>query len=334
MQNTESRKKLAAHHRESRVALHPMRSKATHYSLIITFLLSCLILPQAKSRAELPPDYAAYWRFEEEAGGVTPDETGINSGTLQGDAAIMNDQERGNILSLDGDGDYVDCGNNNSLAPALAVTIAAWVKPEEVIEVNRYIISKRQSYLLDASRNSSGGGLPHFYIYPSAGSFYPIASETRLTANAWNHIAAVFDGDNMTIYVNGTVTAAEEFALGHVNISSYDFYIGADQYRNASSCFHGGVDDVLIYPRGLSPSEVKEVYKATGGIYEGPVLGDVTGDGDISAYDASLTAQHAFGLITLSPEELLRADVTGNDDVSIYDASLIAQYAIGLIDGF
>jgi len=64
------------------------------------------------------------------------------------------------------------------------------------------------------------------------------------------------------------------------------------------------------------------------------MLGDVTGNGDISAYDASLAAQHAIGLVNLTADEVLRADVTQNSDVSAYDASLIAQYAIGLIDGF
>ncbi len=64
------------------------------------------------------------------------------------------------------------------------------------------------------------------------------------------------------------------------------------------------------------------------------MLGDVTGDGDVSSYDASLAAQYSVGLIDLAADEVLRADVTGNGEVSAYDASLIAQYAIGLIEGF
>ena len=67
---------------------------------------------------------------------------------------------------------------------------------------------------------------------------------------------------------------------------------------------------------------------------QGVILGDVTGNGEISSYDASLTAQYAINLISLTPDEVQRADVTGNGEISSYDASLIAQYAIGLIDGF
>ena len=67
---------------------------------------------------------------------------------------------------------------------------------------------------------------------------------------------------------------------------------------------------------------------------DGDLSGDVTGNGEISSYDASLAAQYSINLINLSPEAVQRADVTGNNEISSYDASLIAQYAIGLIEGF
>ena len=66
-----------------------------------------------------------------------------------------------------------------------------------------------------------------------------------------------------------------------------------------------------------------------------PILyGDISGDGTISAYDASLAAQYTVGLVTLAEAQIQAADVTGDGGVSAYDASLIAQRAIGLIDIF
>ncbi len=64
------------------------------------------------------------------------------------------------------------------------------------------------------------------------------------------------------------------------------------------------------------------------------LLGDTSGNGDVSTYDATLAAQYSVGLIYLDGQSVQRADVTANSKVSSYDASLIAQYAIGLIDGF
>jgi len=65
-----------------------------------------------------------------------------------------------------------------------------------------------------------------------------------------------------------------------------------------------------------------------------PLYGDISGNGNVSAYDASLAAQYAVGLIELTPEQITAADGSGNGTVSAYDASLVAQYAVGLIDRF
>ncbi|TFH55287.1 MAG: T9SS type A sorting domain-containing protein, partial [Candidatus Zixiibacteriota bacterium] len=54
----------------------------------------------------------------------------------------------------------------------------------------------------------------------------------------------------------------------------------------------------------------------------------------ISFYDASLAAQNAIGLLTLTELQERAADVSCNNDVSFFDASLIAQYAIDLIDAW
>jgi hypothetical protein len=64
------------------------------------------------------------------------------------------------------------------------------------------------------------------------------------------------------------------------------------------------------------------------------LYGDVSGDGNVSAYDASLAGQAAVGFITLSEDQKKKADVTGDSNVSAYDASLIAQKAVGLINKF
>jgi hypothetical protein len=64
------------------------------------------------------------------------------------------------------------------------------------------------------------------------------------------------------------------------------------------------------------------------------LYGDVSGDSEISAYDAALTARLAVGLDELTPDKLQKADVSGDGEVSAYDAALIAQRAVGLITKF
>ncbi|MFY9154125.1 MAG: dockerin type I repeat-containing protein [Prolixibacteraceae bacterium] len=65
-----------------------------------------------------------------------------------------------------------------------------------------------------------------------------------------------------------------------------------------------------------------------------PVLGDVSMNGEVKPYDASLVLQHAATLITLAAKQQSVADVSGNGIISSYDASLILQYSVGLITRF
>ncbi len=88
--------------------------------------------------------------------------------------------------------------------------------------------------------------------------------------------------------------------------------------------------DILGNPRNdAAPDAGCYEYGTTSIIY-----GDVNADGEISAYDAALTAQAAVGLITLTPEQITAADVNGDSEISAYDAALIAQKAVGLIEKF
>jgi len=63
-------------------------------------------------------------------------------------------------------------------------------------------------------------------------------------------------------------------------------------------------------------------------------VGDISGDGKVTAYDAALAAQCAEGSTTLSAAQRMAADVTGDGCISYCDALLIARYAVGLIDSF
>jgi len=80
----------------------------------------------------------------------------------------------------------------------------------------------------------------------------------------------------------------------------------------------GVVTDKVIY----SP------WKTTGSM--NPLIGDVSLNGIIQAYDASLVLQYKVGTLTLSPLQLKVADVSSDGSVTSYDASLILQYVAGI----
>lgn len=72
---------------------------------------------------------------------------------------------------------------------------------------------------------------------------------------------------------------------------------------------------------------------ATSGI-QNPLLGDVSLNGQVLAYDASLVLQYTVASIVLNPLQLLVGDVSGAAGVTAFDASLILQYVAGVIKAF
>ncbi len=72
---------------------------------------------------------------------------------------------------------------------------------------------------------------------------------------------------------------------------------------------------------------------ATSGI-QNPLLGDISLNGVVLAYDASLALQYAVSAIALSPLQKLVGDVSGSLGVTAFDGSLILQWVAGAIPAF
>ena len=76
----------------------------------------------------------------------------------------------------------------------------------------------------------------------------------------WNHIVGVYDGTQIQIFLNGILR--ESVAnTGAISIPSNPLRIGKED-RAVFPAFDGSIDDVYIYNRGLSPTEVSTLYSA------------------------------------------------------------------------
>ena len=63
-----------------------------------------------------------------------------------------------------------------------------------------------------------------------------------------------------------------------------------------------------------------------------PSYGDVSLNGHVTAFDASLILKNLVSAIELTEEQLNNADVTSDETVSTLDASVILQYVVGLVE--
>jgi len=171
----------------------------------------------------------------------------------------------GSALEFDGRKSYVDCGAPAQLDLRGPMTMMAWICPAQIqVAKEPGILGKNfSSYLLTYYRNRN----PYFYIDGGDNS----ASATAPPA-IWSHLAAVFDGKTLTLYVDGELARSAISKQSQINRGG-KFYIGAflenattpDSHRPLDNGFKGMIDDVKVFNRGLSAAEIRAEFKRDGG---------------------------------------------------------------------
>ena len=209
--------------------------------------------------AEPSPDgLVAHYEFEE---GDARDSSGNNlHGTLVGDAQTVYDTERGNVLLLDGAGDYVNCGVDPMFDITGSITLACWTKVNDFDKMWQALVTRG-----DNSWRIARAGAKDWMEFALNYLSVPwIPGTTEVDDGQWYHVAAVYEHNlRMSLYINGVLDSDSETA-GDINISEHDVCIGCN-FGDPDSLreWDGWVDDVRIYSRALSQAEL--LYLATDG---------------------------------------------------------------------
>ena len=198
---------------------------------------------------------AGYWRLDGEVADVKGEHDGETTDPMP---AYGRFADVGGALQF-------GTGHSVSVYPAgdfefSRVTVEAWVRPTEWdLNVNSHII---------AASSTSGGyrigcNQGHFFvsITPTSGGW---ASATRQMPNDaaghWFHVAGVFDGDRLLLYVNGLQVAQQEV---EGQLKYYDtqspFAIGDEGQEEGPPTgmpFTGIIDEVLVHRIAKSPDYI------------------------------------------------------------------------------
>lgn len=201
---------------------------------------------------------AGYWHFDEATSTVAYDTSGIgNNGTLTGSPTWQTSSEckTGECLSFNGTTGYVSAGTSVPDVES-AYTISMWV----------YATAKGGLF----SRSVGSGWLDerlvlHQYssnklrLTHSNGSAYnTVDSSADFPLNQWVHVAVTWDGSSANFYFDGAldVTRALTRATEHSGVKTW---IGRVEGLG-SNYFTGKIDEVRVYNRALSATEILNLY--------------------------------------------------------------------------
>ena len=212
-------------------------------------------------------------------------------------------------LVFSGSGQYIDLGSS-PITGSQAFTLAAWIKPSAFDNNYHGAVSLGDS---SASSNayigligsSAQGGTANTI----GGGFYGSNYGTGVVSTDWNHVVMTFSGGSngtVTLYVNGvskfTTTFTPSLNSGNMKIGR----IGTDTIYD----FSGGIDEVYVYSRALSSTEVMALYKNT----QSTVI--TSGDPYYSSVKALLHGEGTASSTTITDQKGHSFTTSGNAHIS------------------
>jgi M6 family metalloprotease-like protein len=195
--------------------------------------------------------------------GSANDSAGSNHGTEFGnptyEAGVFNQ-----AISLDGSGDYVNCGNASVFDITNKITVSAWVNINTVTADWMTAIAKGDS----AWRLSTFVNQRRFHFAVTGGPGWDGADgSTEVPAGEWHHVCSTYDGGTIRLYLDGVLDGSKSYT-GGITTNTYNVLIGENE-ESWGRYWDGLLDDVRIYNEALSAGDVEKLYfEGTETIYE------------------------------------------------------------------
>jgi hypothetical protein len=228
----------------------------------------------AYAQVVLADDPIAYWRLDESSGVVARDSSGhgndatyIGGVQLGTPGAIANDPDT--AATFDGATGYLDAGDNFAFPETQAFSVEAWVRSLSM-----------QGYGGIFSREDTSGGPPSEgylgFVSPGDGVYgfqrldgnnlTSVNSTLPASASHYDHVVATYDGNVMTLYVNGVAESSQPAAFSIAGATHH--FVVAAEVGGAEDFFDGALDDVAVYEHALSANRVTAHYLS--GTGQGP----------------------------------------------------------------
>lgn len=196
-----------------------------------------------------------------------------NNGTLQNGAGYTSGKV-GQAFSFDGNDDIVQIADNPTLDFGTGdFSVEAWIKwngAQTNSGNNEYgIINKTAGYAsspgwgFEISTYGASGGNATIIFYNTGQSTWNntnVETATPYPPDMWHHIVGIRQGSTLSFYVNGQLMQTKTHPEAALNVDNNQTLIIGD--HNWGPNFPGQVDELAVYNRALSASEIQAIFNA------------------------------------------------------------------------
>lgn len=222
----------------------------------ISFAVLLSLLLAAPVQADITSNLVGWWRLDEGTGTNAADSgSGGNAGTLTDGPTWGAGKVGPYSVTFDGSNDYISVTHAASIDMTTVMTIAAWIKTSTA---DRWIVEKRDSGQANGwTLNGNSDGTFGFAILNSPNNQI-ITSTSLINDGAWHHVVGVLSGGVVSLYFDaqsqGTPSGSATSAASHTGNMFFGKRVNDTDYHN------GQLDDIRLYNRALSATDIKELY--------------------------------------------------------------------------
>ncbi len=220
----------------------------------------------ASSSINLNTGLGGYWKFDEGTGTVAYDSSGNRyNGTLSSPAPLWTTGKiGGSSLTFASSTKITVSGSPQLQISSSTFTISLWIKPVSYVTGglgNQWSNQIMQKQVYGTSTGSGfryglkSGFIPIFWTTETGGTLNTVAS-LGLSVGTFSHLVTTYDGATLTYYINGS--PAGSVSGTYVAPISSSLELGGNQSDLWST--NSVIDDVRIYNRALSASEISQLY--------------------------------------------------------------------------
>ncbi|MFH1591469.1 MAG: LamG domain-containing protein [archaeon] len=197
-----------------------------------------------------------------------------NNGTVNGGSLlnVSNGMFGGGIDQNNIDGSFVDCGNDVSLQLNSSFSISAWFTSGNSSDT-RIIVSKTPDVTVWWNLQLTTNGLLRWQADDGDNKISFETTNVRYDNNTWYHVAIVRNISGYSMFIDGAFVM-DGSNNGDIN-NSGNLYIGANEFNGGDYAFNGTIDEVAIWDRSLSSTEIDALYDYTKTRFQ-PVFQNIT----------------------------------------------------------
>jgi hypothetical protein len=224
-------------------------------------IINILSSNSSNSSTGITQGLIGYWKLDDLSGNAIDSTSNhldlTNNGVIQGDSVAV----LGTAYHFDGDASYLSVSDSSPLNPSSAITVTAWVykNSSDYMTILDKSGDAAQSYML-----RDYNGMLQWGINRGGTGDGAIIGTDSLPVGQWTFVAATYTAPQgaLNLYVNGQNVATGSY-YGPIMATSVPLTIGTENQGFAT--WNGNIDEVGIWNRALSSSEIQQLYNSSVG---------------------------------------------------------------------